>query len=88
MNWKFWQRPSKTPPPEEVLDNGSDIYTVCETDVAITTHLRLRSDGPLKFGGGLKVKTLCGSRASWDTRLPVSAVRCRSCKKVAAGETL
>jgi hypothetical protein len=55
------------------------ILIVCETNAAITTHLRVLDErGPL-YRGGVNRDTLCGMRASWDTRIPIAAVRCRDC---------
>lgn len=54
---------------------------VCETTAAITTHLRrVTSEHPISFSGfATQPKTLCDVAAAWDTRLPLSAARCRKC---------
>jgi hypothetical protein len=68
-----------TPPPAII---GSP-YVVCETYAAITTHLRELKLSPLKYSGGLSIKTLCGMDAAWDTKLPVETVRCSGCVRAA-----
>lgn len=57
----------------------SSKYVVCETMAAITLHLRLRADGEIRYVGGLKVKTLCGMQAAWDTKHAVEDARCTRC---------
>jgi hypothetical protein len=53
---------------------------VCETLAAITTHLRIVGPEGVRLSGHWpRPKTLCGMEASWDTRLPLEAARCREC---------
>lgn len=69
-----------TTPPLEWL-------VVCESVVAITTHLRDTVEVPstaATLSGFTKRPTaLCGTEIAWDTRLPVTAARCRDCRKKA-----
>lgn len=60
---------------------------VCETSVAITTHLRILTSGeePNYHGTDGTVSTLCGKRSGWDTRIPIDQVRCSECR-FAVGE--
>lgn len=53
---------------------------VCETVAAITTHARIVDGRGVKYGGWYQGPTaICGAKLGWDTRLPTSAIRCRSC---------
>lgn len=55
---------------------------VCETVAAITPHLRVLSADtpPLSLSGfAQRPTTLCGMTVAWDTRLPISAARCKRC---------
>jgi hypothetical protein len=58
-------------------------YVVSESTAAITTHLRRLVDSPIKYGGGLNIRSLCGSHLAWDTKIPVSMARCRVCRDLA-----
>ena len=59
-------------------------YVVCESTAAITTHLRelgSNNDNPVKYAGHWpRPKALCGTEISWDTKLPIETVRCRTCR--------
>jgi hypothetical protein len=72
----LWKKKAVVEPAESL-----EPYVVCETTAAITTHLRQRSLSPLKYSGGLNIKTLCGMDAAWDTKQPVDSVRCRKCRE-------
>lgn len=77
MEWFKRMFRSRSIKPAETEDLNP--YVVCEHWVGITTHLRLRSLSPLKYGGGLKVQSLCGLDMTWDTKQPVSSARCGHC---------
>ncbi len=62
---------------------------VCESAVAVTTHLRVFSAvpdptlRPLNYTGHPfpRPLALCGSEIAWDTKLPIGAARCRDCRR-------
>lgn len=58
------------------------MLVVCESTAAVVTHAREVTDlTPIRLGGHAMPLplTLCGTEAAWDTRLSLSAVRCRTC---------
>lgn len=64
-------------------------FVVCETVAAITTHLRRVTDEwPLNYSGHVRYldgqprrpRALCNAEISWDTKLPISSTRCRTCR--------
>lgn len=64
----------------------SSPFVVCESTAAITTHLRELALAPENLGGHPEPRpqALCGAEVAWDTRLPLSAARCRACLVVRA----
>jgi hypothetical protein len=53
---------------------------VCESIAAITTHLRDTSKVGVNLSGHHpRPHALCGAEIAWDTRLPLTAARCRAC---------
>lgn len=54
---------------------------ICETAAAITLHLReVTTASPIKLSGHWpRPLALCGAEISWDTRIPITSVRCRGC---------
>ena len=61
-------------------------FVVCESTAAVATHLREVTDlTPIKLGGHSSPRplTLCSTEAAWDTRSPISAVRCPRCREKA-----
>lgn len=56
----------------------------CETNAAITIHLRYLGEAGPKYGGGADTLTLCGAKASWDLKCAVTEARCRTCTNIAA----
>lgn len=57
---------------------------VCESAVAITTHLRDVADKAISLSGHWpRPRALCGAEIAWDTRIPVSVARCRTCREKA-----
>lgn len=56
-------------------------FIVCETTATITLHARRVDAAPIQLGGhSTRVLALCGRKIAWDTRLPLSAVRCVKCQ--------
>lgn len=52
----------------------------CESVVAVTVHLRDSTDVAPNYGGHHpRPNALCGATVAWDTRLPITAARCRAC---------
>lgn len=57
---------------------------VCESVAAVTTHLRDMSTVPFNPSGRYpRPRSLCGAEVAWDTRIPVSNARCRTCREEA-----
>lgn len=59
-------------------------FVVCESVAAITPHLRLlAADQPLiKLGWhSTRPLALCGTVIAWDTKLPLTAARCATCRE-------
>jgi hypothetical protein len=57
-------------------------YSICESVVAIVTHVRVLSEKGLFLGGGADTLSLCGKKVAWDTQIPVasSTVTCKICR--------
>lgn len=55
---------------------------VCESTVAITTHLReYEDDSELSYTGhSPRKRALCDAEIAWDTKLPLQAARCMTCR--------
>lgn len=58
-----------------------DGLSTCETLAAIVVHVRQLGPKGLCYSGGADTKTLCGAEASWDSRIPIEGVTCRTCMK-------
>jgi hypothetical protein len=60
------------------------VLFTCETTAAIVVHARFPNGVPQKLGGHAmpRPKTLCGADAAWDTRLPLFAVTCKTCREI------
>ncbi|MGN6103990.1 MAG: hypothetical protein ACTHU0_02700 [Kofleriaceae bacterium] len=64
---------------------GLTPLVVCESSVAITTHVReVTPDHPVKLGGHPRPRprALCGVEVAWDCRLPVGTERCVRCAEL------
>ena len=59
----------------------------CETDAAYVIHARRVSKTGPHYGGGADTPTLCGLKASWDTRIPLAAISCRECRQRIEGDS-
>ena len=69
----------------KIASDAEDVFIICETVAAITTHLRRVGAIQPSFSGHRdRPRTLCGMEAAWDTQLPISAMRCRKCKDALA----
>ena len=59
-------------------------FITCESTAAIVLHARRIGISPVTLSGHSAPRpiTLCGTEAAWDTRLPLTAVKCRKCIEV------
>lgn len=69
-------------PKRAKADKPKTDLVVCESSVAITTHLRSTKSVPPNYHGHSQCpRALCGAEIAWDTMLPISDARCRACRE-------
>jgi len=63
------------------------LHIVCESTAAIVAHVRRIGDVAPNYGGHVvRPLALCGAPIAWDTKLPLAATTCRTCRDRFAAE--